>query len=242
MRQDHERLFDEFNPDDKGRASSSAIFATYLTAPTGINLDISPSGPPANATQPSPSSKESTNKLRGRRRSNLEMLKAFERKGKPRPVDMELGSGTTAPENAVDVEGLIQQSGRRILATSSRADQGTEAVGDAKDRINMKGFGAGVEGEQQTKAQGLEGRHHSDAAPAAADGVNQVEARTPPAMERNLFLSALANGKLEVIKCPSIRNQSHVDAITPGVQNVTILTCAVVRHTRLVLMLECYDT
>lgn len=219
MRQDHELLLDEFNPDDRGRASSSAIFATYLTAtPTGINLDISPSGPPANATQPSSSSKESTKKLRGRRRSNLEMHKASERREVPRPVSMELGCETAAPENAVGVEGLIQESGRRILATSSRADQGTEAVGDAKDRIDLKGFGARVEGAQRTRAQGLEGRRHSDATLAAADGVNQVEARTPPAMERNLFLSALANGKLEVIKCSSRCNQRHVGAITPRVR------------------------
>lgn len=59
-----------------------------------------------------------------------------------------------------------------VLATSSRTDRGTGATGNADDNINQ-GFR-----EKETAA----------------------EARTPPAMERNLFLSALANGKLEVMR------------------------------------------
>lgn len=199
MRQDLELLFNDFNSDDEDKVSrSTTAVATYLTA-TGINRDISLSGPANAALQP-PSRRESMKKLCGRRRSNPDIHKIAGRRGLPRSVSMEMGSETTASDHAVHVDGKLQQSGSRILATSSRADQGTEAVGDAEDRIAFKGFGARVEGAQQTRAQGMEGRLHSDATPAAVDVVNQVEARTPPAMERNLFLSALANGKLEVIK------------------------------------------
>ncbi|CAM9901683.1 unnamed protein product [Ectocarpus sp. 4 AP-2014] len=63
----------------------------------------------------------------------------------------------------------ISTTSTAVLATSSRADRGTEASGNTDDSINQ-GFR-----EKETAA----------------------EARTPPAMERNLFLSALANGKLE---------------------------------------------
>ena len=40
---------------------------------------------------------------------------------------------------------------------------------------------------------------------------SQVESRTPPAMERNLFLSALANGKLavSVVLSPTLKNSTN---------------------------------
>lgn len=66
----------------------------------------------------------------------------------------------------------ISTTSTAVLATSSRADRGTEATRNTDDSINQ-GFR-----EKETAA----------------------EARTPPAMERNLFLSALANGKLEVMR------------------------------------------
>lgn len=206
MRQDLELLLsDQLNPYDEGHVQHTAILATYLAA-TGTNLDMPPTGE-AKTTQ-QPSCRERTKDLRGRRRSNPDKHKVSERRGKlPRPASTEWGPETTTSGNAVDVEGLLhQQSDRRILATSSRADQGTEtAVGDAEDRIDFEGFRARVGGAQQARAQGLEGRLSSDATPAAADGVNQVESRTPPAMERNLFLSALANGKLEVMKTERVK-------------------------------------
>lgn len=70
----------------------------------------------------------------------------------------------------------------------SAADGGTKAVGDAEERIDFQGFRANV--ERATETAGV------------MDGGIQAEARTPPAMERNLFLSALANGKLEVTVLP----------------------------------------
>lgn len=193
-REELEALFNEFNPDEEGKVSRSAIFATYA----------------ANTAQP-PSSKESMKKLRGRRRSSSDVQQISELRRTPRPVDMAPGS-ETASEDAIDFKGLLPPVSR-ILATSSRADQGTEAVGDAEDRIDFKGLRARVEGAKQTRAQGLEARLYSDATPAA-DGVN-VEARTPPAMERNLFLSALANGKLEVIEMQPESRWSSMSQFTP---------------------------
>lgn len=94
-----------------------------------------------------------------------------------------------------------------ILATSSRTDRETEPVGDGKDRMDFKGLRAGVQGAKEAGGEELEGR-----CMAPSDGASQVEARTPPAMERNLFLSALANGKLEVTN----KRQLHTGAHSPN--------------------------
>ena len=82
-----------------------------------------------------------------------------------------------------------------VLIATSRADTGTDATGDAQGRIDFKGFRARVEGAKEATGEEQERRNAAPAADAAA-----VEARTPPAMERNLFLSALANGRIEVME------------------------------------------
>lgn len=84
---------------------------------------------------------------------------------------------------------------RAVLLATSGADPGTEAAGDAQDRIGFKGFRTRGEGAKETGDKEREGRNTAPAADAAA-----AEARTPPAMERNLFLSALANGRIEVME------------------------------------------
>eukprot|EP00903_Cladosiphon_okamuranus_P019155 g17618.t1 len=58
--------------------------------------------------------------------------------------------------------------------------------------MDFKGLRARAQGAKGTGGEELDGLCMSP-----TGGASQVEARTPPAMERNLFLSALANGKLE---------------------------------------------
>ncbi len=93
--------------------------------------------------------------------------------------------------------------GAAVLLATSGADPGTDAAGDAQDRIDFKGFRTRVEGAKEAGGKEREGRNTAAADAAAA------EARTPPAMERNLFLSALANGRIEVM-------EMHLPLTTPS--------------------------
>lgn len=91
---------------------------------------------------------------------------------------------------------------RTILATSS-SGSGSVYRGVESARATDAGHGKAAR-DKETEALRVSGAIESgkkddgggDA--GSEDSNGQVESRTPPAMERNLFLSALANGKLEV--------------------------------------------
>lgn len=166
-------------PDEDRKVSShSALFASELTG----NVSPATCAAAAPAAPPNParssSSSDFVDNLRVRRRSSRSSRRVLQISEPTRAQQCAWPDATSKTDAAVPGLGC-----KTILATS-RAGQGTEPVADEHNRMVFKGLRARVQGAKETSGE---------------DGESQVEARTPPAMERNLFLSALANGKLEVI-------------------------------------------
>lgn len=183
-----ELFFEELNPDDDGKVSRSAVFSKYH-ARTGT--DLSKFAAPTDAARVSSSTKDDDVQCAG------------QQDREPQQVRMQGGTSLLPSADTVSVPPTSATDGT-ILATS-RTGPGTEATGAAgEDRrredsteelIDFEGFRAIVEGATEPGARDREGL----VVDITREIGQQVESRTPPAMERNLFLSALANGKLEVM-------------------------------------------
>lgn len=88
-----------------------------------------------------------------------------------------------------------ETSGRtRTGSTSPVKEEATAVDSSESNLIDFAEFFARVEGALGSATEG----HTATFVEVTHAGNNQAESRTPPAMERNLFLSALANGKLAV--------------------------------------------
>ena len=191
-----ELFFEEFNPDEDGKVSRSAILASYQ-ARTGADLDIAVAAP--SETTRLPPGQQGVDQLRGRRRRGRDLQQVPEQGGAL------LSTGIDGIGSIWRRETLASVSAVPAILATSRADRGAEVAGAAEggarigdcteDRINLEAFRAIVDGASQPGTEDQE-----DLAVDMTRGIDQVESRTPPAMERNLFLSALANGKLEVIR------------------------------------------
>lgn len=195
QRKELELFFEEFNPDKDGKVSRSAVLTSYQ-ARTGAYLDIAVAAP--SETTRLPPDQQGVDQLRGRRRRGRDLRQVPEQGG------ASLSAGINGIDSIWHRKTLVSGSPVPAILATSRADRGAEVAGAAEggarigdctdDRINLETFRAIVDGASQPGAEDQE-----DLAVEMTRGIDQVESRTPPAMERNLFLSALANGKLEVI-------------------------------------------
>lgn len=192
QRKELEFFFEEFNPDEDGKVSRSAILASYQ-ARTGTDTTVAA---PSETTR-LPPDQQGADHPRGRRRRGRGLQQVPEQGG------ASLSAGIDGVDSILRHKTLAPAASIPSILATSRADRGAEAAGAAEggarigdcteDRINLEAFRAIVDGASPPGAE-----DQDDLAVEMARGIDQVESRTPPAMERNLFLSALANGKLEV--------------------------------------------
>lgn len=87
---------------------------------------------------------------------------------------------------------------RTILARSSSGRAGDGRIDFDVFRHSAKDLGVDDQKPAESGGQALEEPRKLVGEGQTMDGDGLVESRTPPAMERNLFLSALANGKIAV--------------------------------------------
>lgn len=172
------RFFDKFNPDAKGKVSHSEIFATFRTR-TGANL--------TDTTTSNVFTEVGVNhNIADRRRSGL--------------IRVQVGLSDQASNSAVGENRSTCTSGAgHAIGTSktasARKSRNGPRIGKSDYPIDFYDVYAAVEEAQDPRAINDEDAFDG---PMEEGDTSQVEARTPPAMERNLFLSALANGKLAV--------------------------------------------
>lgn len=173
------RFFDEFRPDAKGKVSRAEIFATFH-ARTGANLANTNSSGAFPTVVEDSSFVEKRRSTRGMSRAAVPQSASISSLGGDETTNTEL-----VYAQAAGASGTI--AGCKKVYTSQEVP--------ADGLIGFEDFRASVEEATDPRA-----RNHEALFVELVEDANgsQVEARTPPAMERNLFLSALANGKLAV--------------------------------------------
>lgn len=170
------QIWDDSKPDGQGRVSRAEVFATFR-ARTGINL-----GTAGATTTVTPVGKSEDSV--GRQPS---IRSAWDVSDEGR-ASMSLAAGTEA--TIAESHTSANEAAGKTGTYCRQEEDGIDSL------IDFDGFAASVERAMDPRAT-----NHDILFVQVGEergGSRGAEARTPPAMERNLFLSALANGRLAV--------------------------------------------